>query len=289
MPIPSSLKVLARDSGALAMLAIDQRESMRGMFADKQSGPVTDQQLGDFKIDALKVLTPYASAVLIDKQFAWDRAIAEKAVAPSCGLIAAMDHFIPGPGEFVADVTIDETVDPMQIRQDGGVAMKLLVPWRPDEKPEDRLALVDDFISRCRSAGLLSVIEPVSRQARDGRQFDLHEGILAAARELGNRGADLYKSEVPLHGTGGESAVRAQCAELTKTINGPWVVLSSGVSPDHFPTAVSWACREGASGFLAGRAVWKNVIGQPDMAKAFVDDAVVRLKRLCDVVDRTVL
>lgn len=289
MPIPSSLKVLARETGALAMLAIDQRESMRGMFAEKQSTPVTDQQICDFKLEALKVLTPHASAVLIDKQFAWDRAIAEKAVSQDCGLIAAMDHFIPGPGEFVADVRIDETVDPEQVRQDGGVAMKLLVPWRPDENAEDRIALVDDFIGRCRSAGLLSVIEPVSRQARDGRTFDLHEGILLAARELGDRGADLYKSEVPLHGQGGEASVRAQCAELAKVINGPWVVLSSGVGPDDFPAAVEWACKEGASGFLAGRAVWRNVIGQPDIARALVDDAVNRLKTLCDVVDRHVV
>ena len=35
----------------------------------------------------------------------------------------------------------------------------------------------------------------------------------------------------------------------------------SGVAPDDFPQAVDWACREGASGFLAGRAVWRSTIG----------------------------
>jgi len=61
------------------------------------------------------------------------------------------------------------------------------------------------------------------------------------------------------------------------------------VSPDDFPQAVEWACREGASGFLAGRAVWRNVIGQADVGRALVDDAAVRLARLCDVVDRVVV
>ncbi|MEJ5902529.1 aldolase [Ochrobactrum teleogrylli] len=288
MPVPSNLKPLARQSGALAMLAIDQRESMRAMFAEKQSEPVTDKQLSDFKIQALQTLTPYASAVLIDRQFAWDRAVAEKAVAPTCGMIAAMDHFIASPTEIVADVKIDEEVNPAKVKADGGVALKLLVPWRPDESAEGRLAMVADFVARCKAAGLISIIEPVSRGARDGRKFDLHEGIIAAARELGNTGADLYKAEVPLHGKGGESAVRAQCAELTKIINGPWVVLSSGVGPDEFPQAVEWACKEGASGFLAGRAVWRNTIGEKDVQKALSEDGVNRLKRLCDVVDKHV-
>jgi sulfofructosephosphate aldolase len=268
------------------MLAIDQRESMRAMFAEKQAQPVTDQQIADFKLVALRALTPFASAVLIDKAFAWDRAVAEKAVAPGCAMIAAGDLFLSGPGELIADVEIDDAVIPAAVRADGADAMKLLVIWRPDEPAEKRVALVDRFIARCRAAGLLSVIEPVSRKPRDGRAFDLNEGTLAAARELGGRGADLYKAEVPHHGAAGEAEVRQACAKLTAAIKSPWVVLSSGVNPDHFPTAVEWACREGASGFLAGRAVWRGVIGKPDLHNALQNDAIPRLKRLADIVDK---
>ncbi|WP_158804282.1 aldolase [Acidisoma sp. L85] len=282
------LRSLARPSGALAMLAIDQRESMRAMFAEKQAAPVTNDQITGFKLAALRALTPIASAVLIDRPFAWKRAIAESAVSPGCGLIAAMDHFIEGRGELITDVVIDEAFNPIEIRADGGVALKLLIIWRPDEPAERRVALADDFISRCRDAGLISIIEPVSRKPHDGRTWDLGEGILAAAKELGNRGADLYKAEVPRYGKGGEAAVRAGCAVLTRVIQSPWVVLSSGVAPDDFPVAVEWACREGASGFLAGRAVWRGVVGTPNTEEALVTDAVPRLQALCDVVDRVV-
>jgi sulfofructosephosphate aldolase len=282
------LSPLRRPSGAFAMLAIDQRESMRAMFAEKQSEPVEDSQLSDFKMLALKALTPYASAVLIDRPFAWDRAIVERAVAQNCALIAAADQFIATADEIVADVEIDTAVVPERIRADGGAALKLLVTWRPDQPADRRLALVAGFIALCRRGGLASIIEPVSRKPQDGRTWDLAEGILAAARELGLSGADLYKAEVPLHGQGGEAAVRRQCAELTKLIGSPWVVLSSGVAPNDFPTAVEWACLEGASGFLAGRAVWREVIGQPDVCRALREDAVPRLRRLCDVVDRVV-
>jgi sulfofructosephosphate aldolase len=43
------------------------------------------------------------------------------------------------------------------------------------------------------------------------------------------------------------------------------------------------------SGFLAGRAVWRGVIGQPDIRRALREDALPRLRRLCDVVDRVVM
>ncbi len=289
MAAPKLFDALTRPSGAFAMLAIDQRESMRAMFGEYQKTPVSDQQLTEFKLAALRALSPLASAVLIDRQFAWRQAIDQHAVVPSCGLIAAADEFIPSANEIVSDVRIDEKVDPLAVKADGALALKLLVLWRPDESAEVRKDMVRDFIGRCRKAGLLSIIEPVSRKPRDGRAWDTNNGIQAAAEELGNLGADLYKAEVPLHGQGGERAVRGASARLNQTIKGPWVVLSSGVSPDDFPQAVEWACREGASGFLAGRAVWRNVIGSNDIPRALIDDAAVRLQRLGDVVDRVVV
>ncbi len=289
MAAPKPFDALTRPSGAFAMLAIDQRESMRAMFGEYQKTPVPDQQLTDFKLAALRALTPLASAVLIDRQFAWRAAIDQQAVAAGCGLIAAADEFIPSTDEIVADVRIDDAVNPAAVKADGAVALKLLVLWRPDESAEARQTMVRDFIERCRKAGLLSIVEPVSRKPRDGRAWDVNDGIQAAAAELGHLGADLYKAEVPLHGKGGERAVREASARLTRTIEGPWVVLSSGVSPDDFPQAVEWACREGACGFLAGRAVWRNVIGRADIHRALIDDAAVRLARLCEVVDRVVV
>lgn len=288
MPATDSglLAPLRRPSGAFAMLAVDQRESLRAMLAETRTEPVTDRQITEFKLAALRALTPFASAVLIDRPFVWDEAVAQQAVAPGCAMIAAADDFIPGTDEIIADSVIDDAVIPARVKADGAKALKLLVIWRPDEAAEKRIALVDDFVARCRTASLASVVEPVSRKPRGDGAWDLNAGILAAARELGNRGADLYKAEVPLHGQGGEAAVRAGCAELNRSIAGAWVVLSSGVPPEQFPTAVEWACREGASGFLAGRAVWRGVLGSTDIEAALRSDAVPRLQRLCEVADR---
>jgi sulfofructosephosphate aldolase len=282
------LSLLTRPSGAFAMLAVDQREAMRAMFAEYQSAPVSDEQVTAFKLAATRILTPHASAVLLDKQFVLDRAIEEQAVAPDCAVIAAADHFIAGDDEIVADVEIDSAVDPAYYRDKGAAALKLLILWRPDEDPQRRIGMVEEFVGRCRSAGLISIIEPVSRRPRDGRDWDWNAGVLAAAKELGALGADLYKAEVPLHAEGDPAEVRRGCAEITEAVSSPWVVLSSGVSQEAFPRAVELAVAEGASGFLAGRAVWRSCIGAPDVEKSLREEGVARLRRLCDVVDDAV-
>lgn len=284
----ATLADLQRPSGGFAMLAVDQREAMRNMFAEHQSEPVSDEQVTQFKLEAARILTPYASGVLIDRQFALQRAIEEQVVAPSCGLIASADHFEPAHGELVGEVTIDRLIDPVGLRNRGAVALKLLVLYRPDSGARERIAMTEEFIEICRSAGLVSIIEPVSRKPLDGSDWDWSTGILQAAEELGSLGADLYKSEVPHKGLAPEDEVRKECRSLSRAIDSPWVVLSSGVPEDVFPDAVRWACAEGASGFLSGRAVWESSIGSPDTRGDLETNAVARLQRLCEVVDAAV-
>jgi sulfofructosephosphate aldolase len=285
---PELVTRMARPSGGYAMLAIDQREGLRAMMAQHRTDPVPDSALTAFKLQVIETLSPFASAVLIDRELAWAQAIAAGVTAPSCALIAAADTLISGPGELVAVTAIDKMVDPERVRAEGAVAMKLLVLWRPGDPAEPRVALVDEFIARCRGAGLASVVEPVTRRPRDGSAWDREAAIISAARELGSRGQDLYKCEVPLYGAAPEAEIRGACAAIARHVQSAWVVLSSGVQQSDFPGAVEWACREGASGFLAGRAIWSGVIGSTDIPRALREDAVPRLEGLCAVVDRAV-
>lgn len=282
------LSALQRPSGGFAMLAVDQREAMRAMFAAHRTEPVTDQDLRDFKVAATRILTPYASGVLVDRQFAFDAVVEQRAVAQGCGLIASADHFEPAHGELVGTVTIDRQVDPLRVREQGAVALKLLVLWREDEPAGPRIAMVEEFLDLCRGAGLISIIEPVSRGRADRRPSDTEAGVLAAARELGRLGADLYKAEVPLKGQGPDDLIRRGCAEISRAVDGPWVVLSSGVPEDVFPHAVRLAMSEGASGFLAGRAVWASCIGAADVEHELRTAAVRRLQALAAVVDEQI-
>lgn len=282
------LAPLRSPSGAFAMLAVDQREALRNMLAEHTDQPVTDEEVTAFKLDAARILTPHASAVLIDRQFALDQAIEQGVVDSGCGLIGSADHFESAHGELVGDVTIDRLVDAHDLKRRGAVALKLLVLYRPDGGADERVAMTREFIDICADAGLASIIEPVSRGPVNGGDWDWNDGVHQAAAELGSLGADLYKAEMPLRGQGDEAVLRAECERLTDTIDGPWVILSSGVSPDLFPEAVRIACEAGASGFLAGRAVWAPSLGADDVRADLAVNAVARLQRLSDVADHAV-
>ncbi|WP_318388650.1 sulfofructosephosphate aldolase [Enterobacter sp.] len=281
-----SLKDITRPSGGFAMLAVDQREAMRLMFAAAGAPqPVTDQVLTDFKVNAAKTLSPYASAILVDQQFCYRQVVEQQAIAPSCGLIVAADAFIPGNGIPVDSVTIDKKVDPQAVKRDGAKALKLLVLWRSDEDADARLEMVREFNQLCHTNGLVSIIEPVVRPPRRGDTFDREQAIIDAARELGDSGADLYKVEMPLYGKGTQSALLSAAQKLNDNIAMPWVILSSGVDEKLFPRAVRVAMAAGASGFLAGRAVWSSVVGLPDTDLMLRDVSAPKLQRLGEIVD----
>jgi sulfofructosephosphate aldolase len=273
------------------MLAVDQREALRVMMTEAAgvSEPVSDDEVVDFKLTAASILTPHASAVLIDRQFAFDRAVDAGVVAPGCGLISSADQFLPAHGQLVGEVEIDRLVDPSRVRDRGAVAMKLLVLHRPDQSPDHRRAMVDEFVAICDGAGLASIIEPVCRPPLDDSIAWHHDdAIIAAADELGRRGADLYKGEMPSHGCGDAAEMRERCRAITDLVGSPWVILSSGVAETDFPAAVELACEEGASGFLAGRAVWASCLSAPDVADCLRGPAADRLRRFAEVADRAV-
>lgn len=281
-----TLKDITRPSGGFSMLAVDQREAMRLMFAAAGvPAPVTDRQLTDFKVNAAKILSPYASAILVDQQFCYRQVVEQNAIAESCAMIVAADAFIPGNGIPVDSVVIDKNVDAQSVKRDGGKALKLLVLWRSDEDPAQRLEMVHNFNQLCHANGLLSIIEPVVRPPRRGDVFDREQAIIEAAKELGDSGADLYKVEMPLYGKGTQQDLLNASQKLNEQINMPWVILSSGVDEKLFPRAVSVAMQAGASGFLAGRAVWSSVVGLPDIELMLRDISVPKLQRLGEIVD----
>ncbi|HHD7495748.1 TPA: sulfofructosephosphate aldolase [Klebsiella oxytoca] len=281
-----TIKDITRASGGFAMLAVDQREAMRLMFAAAGAKlPVTDSVLTDFKVNAAKILSPYASAILVDQQFCYRQVVEQNAVAKNCAMIVAADEFIPGNGIPVDSVVIDKKINPQAVKQEGAKALKLLVLWRSDEDVQQRLDMVKEFNEVCHTNGLVSIIEPVVRPPRRGDKFDREQAIIEAAKELGDSGADLYKVEMPLYGKGSRQELLTASQRLNENISMPWVILSSGVDEKLFPRSVSIAMTAGASGFLAGRAVWSSVIGLPDTELMLRDVSVPKLQRLGDIVD----
>jgi sulfofructosephosphate aldolase len=282
---PPSLDRLARPSGTFAMVAMDQRESLRTMLTE-EGRPADDAALTAFKLEVAAVLAPLASAFLIDRHYAFADLVRDRPLPAGCGLILAADALTQPPGGAVEDTELDPEVDPVQARQDGVVALKLLVSWKRDGEEARREAMAHRFVGLCRDAGLLSVLEPVAVPAPGERDFDLDTAILDAAAALGPAGPSLYKAQVPKRGRGDLGELVTACERLDRRLGRPWVVLSNGVEAADFPAAVEAACRGGASGMLAGRALWRDAIATADPPAALRTRSADRLRRLGETVDR---
>ena len=251
------------------MVAMDQRESLRTMFRE-HGYDATDERMARFKESVARELAPHASGFLIDG----DHLATVEPHVPK-GLILAVDVLDQEQGAAVEDTSLDEDVRPAA----AVVALKLLVIWRDDHRRDERIELSRRFVQLATSLGLVSVLEPVVRHA------DREWAIVEAARELGALQPSLYKCQVPLEGKGDPTEIAARAREIDAALPVPWVVLSQGVAPDDFPSAVEASCRGGASGFLAGRALWTATLGAEDPAELLHSQSVPRLQRLSAIVD----
>jgi sulfofructosephosphate aldolase len=276
-----TLDALARPSGTFLMVAMDQRESLRTMLAQHHDD-ADDARMVRFKLAVARELGPYASGFLIDRHYAYEEIVSERLLPASCGLILAADALEQPPGGIVEETELDEEVDAAQAVRNGVVALKLLVIWRDDARRAHRVETTRRFVELARSHGLLSVLEPV---VRGPEGFDREAAIVEAAAELGAVGCDLYKCEVPTHGAGEPEEITTWSRRIDAAVPCPWVVLSQGVDPARYPLAVEAACRGGASGMLAGRAVWTTTLAADDPTALLRERSVPRLQELARIVD----
>lgn len=282
--ISATLAPLASDDGLFSMLALDQRESLRGMLAGSESAAaVPDEALVAFKDLAKGILTPHATAVLLDRHFGLNGE-PNHGIAPGCTLMLAADILHQVPGQPVDYTEFDDAVTPAMIAETGAVALKLLVMWRADETAAQRKDIVEPFLRLAADAEVAAVVEGIVVPPADGfGPGERDRAILAAAEELSD-GADLYKAQVPGYSPGDTTQVREASVRVSQSIDTPWVVLSNGVAAEDFASAVEEACRGGASGFLAGRAIWADTTSESDPRAALEQRSVQRLEQLRGVV-----
>ena len=266
-----TLDALARPSGTFAMVAMDQRESLRTMFREHGFDP-GDERYRRFKQSVARELGPHASGFLIEPGEV-------ETVAPFVpqGLILAVDGLVQEEGGIVEDTFLlePEAIHPQV------VALKLLVIWRDDARRRERVELARSFIELSARRRLLTVLEPVVRV----READREDAIVEAARELGALRPSLYKCQVPLAGRGDATEITRHARYVDAALPVPWVVLSQGVDPEAFPRAVEAACKGGASGCLAGRALWTAALPADDPTALIRRHSVPRLQELTRIVD----
>jgi sulfofructosephosphate aldolase len=266
--------------GGYGMLALDQRQSLRNLFAETGQ-PTGDDAIAAFKQAAVTALSEHASAVLLDRELGLREGAPQ--LGPGCALVVAADTFVQPPGKPVESAGLDPEVTAEYAASLGAAALKLLVIWQPGSGRSERDDVIGEFLEVCRQAEAASVLEGIVRPPA-GRgwhsQSEHDDGILAAAAEFAPARPTIYKTEVPGLGTLPAAELTRRAREITGTLSSPWVVLSSGVPYAEFPAAVEAACAGGAEGFLAGRAIWAGSVVAADPAADLRTSALARLAAL---------
>jgi len=276
-------------NGKYSMLALDQRESLRAMFPrDENGAPAADRQLVDFKVAGVNVLSEYASAVLLDREFGL-AAPEQLRKADNAGLIVAGDFVYQDEHGGLLGSDVDPSIGAEYLQSVGAAALKYLVIWRPGVEKAERARQLEQTIAVAQEAGVLSLIEPIVRPDDNSNWTSVsekHDAILRAAEEIAPYRPDIYKAEVPGYSPGDVSRVAEHSAELSKIVDGDWVILSNGVADSEFPTALFEAMKGGARGFLAGRAIWKDVVAEKNHAEVMAERSIGRLKELVAITDK---
>jgi len=256
-----AIQQLTTPAGALAIVAADQRASLRTMFerAGMDGGM---EGLRAFKRALVSALAPAgATALLLDPEIALPDVVDRVLVPGDVGLLVSLE--VSGAvrdGELHATRLIPG-FGAAGVRRMGGTAAKLLVRLRPDREDADGAngRAVRDVARDCAEHDLLAVVEglvPALVDEPEDRYRRLRPDLIRdCAVLLEECGAKYLKLEYP----GSEAACRA----ITDAVSVPWAVLSAGVDHDTFVGQLRAARAGGASGFIAGRSIWKDAVGLP--------------------------
>ena len=161
----------------------------------------------------------------------------------------------------------------------GASAAKLLVLYRHDRgaTTEAQDDLVRAVVDGCGQAGLPLFVEPVPYDVVD--VDDRERTVVASAERLGRLGPDVIKMPFPSDADH-RGRWEAACRRLDEATDRPWAVLSWGAPFDVFVAQVEVACANGCSGFMAGRAIWREAVDAPDRPAVLAELALPRFTAL---------
>jgi tagatose 1,6-diphosphate aldolase len=285
------MNALSNKHGVIAAAAMDQRGSLAKSIA-KAKGvaqkDVTDEMMEQFKTAVSRILTPHASAILLDPEWGLPAA---KARAKNAGLLLAYeetgyDNAKPGR---LPDLLPHLSVKRLKLEM-GADAVKILIYYTPFDDPQVndiKHAFIERIGAECETYEIPFFLEFVGYdpQGGDEKGFEYAKKkpqiVTGAMVEFSKPQykVDVLKVEVPINAVyvEGSSVFKGQAAysraealdhfrHAASVAKKPFIYLSAGVSNAQFIESLNMAAESGTdySGVLCGRATWAD--GMPIFA-----------------------
>lgn len=270
------LSQCADQDGIFNILALDHRQAIKKVFVESAE-PYTEAVA--FKRATVKALAPVSTAFLLDPSIGAGPSVADSSLPGACGLIVTVEvSGFAGPKHArVSRLSDDWGVN--QIKRLGASAVKLLVYYHPKSETASQMKeLVAQVHNECARLDIPLFLEILTYSPNpDDSQLDPEQrtdAVVQAASDLTSIGGDVLKVEFPVdvNAQADPATWDDACRSISQASEIPWVLLSAGVDFPVFAQQVESACMAGASGVLAGRAVWKEALGvSPDDRDIFLN------------------
>ena len=237
--------------------------------------------MSEFKTAVTKILTPHATAILLDPEFGLDAA---KARASNAGLLLAYeetgyDNSQPGRlPDLLPHVSVKRIVEW------GADAVKILIYYTPFDDPgvnDIKHAFVERIGAECEFYQIPFFLEFVGYDPKGGNEKGLEfakikpQVVIGSMKEFTKPqyNVDVLKVEVPVNAEfvegsavykGEKAYTRSEALAYyrqgAEVATKPFIYLSAGVSNAQFVESLSMATEAGTdySGVLCGRATWKD-------------------------------
>jgi tagatose 1,6-diphosphate aldolase len=278
------MKALSNKEGIIAAAAMDQRGSLQKSIASAKgvdAKAVTPEMMSEFKVAVSKILTPHATAILLDPEFGLEAA---KARASNAGLLLAYeetgyDNSQPGR---LPDLL--PHVSAKRIADWGADAVKILIYYTPFDDPgvnDIKHAFIERIGAECEFQQIPFFLEFVGYDPKGGNEKGLEfakikpQVVIGSMKEFTKPqyNVDILKVEVPVNAEfvegsavykGQKAYTRAEALSYyrqgAEVATKPFIYLSAGVSNEQFVESLNMATEAGTdfSGVLCGRATWKD-------------------------------
>ena len=291
------LQQTAGTKGTFDIVAVDHRGPLRRSLGKESPEGKKIEALTSLKRDIVRHLAPATSAVLLDPETAAGQCVADGSMPGGTGLIVALDTGSTGDSlnrttGLVENWSVEKTV------RMGASGVKMLLYYNPHApQAGERESLVRNVARDCEQYDIPFFLEPLSYACDDQNKAlppeERRQVVIETARRLVPLGVDVLKAEFPVDVSAepDENIWLDACRELTDASEVPWVLLSAGVSYETFVKQVRVACQAGASGVMAGRAVWKEAVtldtaARNNFLKSAGYERMQGLKSLCEQLGR---
>lgn len=305
------LERVSNSRGVIAALAMDQRRALRSLMAKaKGVAPesIPGEVLAEFKEAVSRILTPHASAILLDPEYGLS---ASQQRTRSAGLLLAYEQSGYDKAILGRLPRLLEHWSVRRLMEAGADCVKILLYYSPSSSAEinnSKHAWVERIGAECSAADVAFFLELGGyHEGMEDKSMEFAkvkpQMVTKSVEEFSKPqyGVDVLKVSVPVsmaHVEGVRGAAeellysreeaKAHFRRAANAARIPFIYLSEGVSNEVFEDALRLAAEAGStfSGILCGRATWRDGVpiyiseGVLALEKWLKDQGIKNMQRL---------